>query len=382
MAVIPVEMLAPATGAAPSNACDPVSNMEFTQWELDDEARFSFTIPDNFLSSDNIVLRLQESSPSVSARHSWQAITVLFRPGSDVTNQQSISETSTLECLSSSTPDQLVSRSFTVTGSILKGAVGTHQISAGDLVGITLKRIPVPAGEDPNAIKLFDLSATHCIDDTRISDCAGRVGSIIDTVRDLFNESTGGFLPDEFILRSINRCLQDLAQENYWRKETWIPANSGIDEIDLTSAIPGFQDIHQVRFSGRSMPMAVLGSFKEFLEVKTGGGSRGSPVYYSVQNCSLCVWPPPLTDMASGYCIYHSYLPAALTCTQDNPDPPVPRAHDSAFVYFVLRQAFLRDRHAPGADQKYQEYAQLYEREKQKLLGEGDPPQLSLRPSR
>jgi len=51
-------------------------------------------------------------------------------------------------------------------------------------------------------------------DDTRVSDCEGRVGAIIDTARDLFNETAGGFLVDAFILRSINRCQQDIAQDD------------------------------------------------------------------------------------------------------------------------------------------------------------------------
>ena len=41
-----------------------------------------------------------------------------------------------------------------------------------------------------------------------MSDCSGRVGKIMDSVKDLFNETSEAFLSDEFILRSINRCLQ------------------------------------------------------------------------------------------------------------------------------------------------------------------------------
>ena len=52
------------------------------------------------------------------------------------------------------------------------------------------------------------------------------------------------------------------------------------------------------------------------------------------------------------------------------------------FVYFVLQQAFLRDRHAPGADVKFQEYMRLYEQEKQALLGEGETASMLLRPYR
>jgi hypothetical protein len=52
------------------------------------------------------------------------------------------------------------------------------------------------------------------------------------------------------------------------------------------------------------------------------------------------------------------------------------------FVHFVLQEAFLRDRHAPGADTKFHEFRNLYEQEKQDLLGEGDTSHMLLRPYR
>lgn len=215
--------------------------------------------------------------------------------------------------------------------------------------------------------------------DSLDSACTGRVGKIAEAVRDLFNESTGGFLPDGFILRSMNRCLQDLAQEDYWRTETWIPSYADCDRTDLSATIPGYQRLHQVYFNGQRHPMTPLGSFREYEELKTRSASSGCPEYYVVQNDALFVWPPPSTDLESGFCLYHSYLPEELTCSDENPNPPIPTAHDSVFVYYVLKEAFLRDRHAPGADVKFQEYSMLYEKEKQKLLGEGSPPNLAVR---
>ena len=216
-------------------------------------------------------------------------------------------------------------------------------------------------------------------DDTRVSDCEGRVGTIIDTARDLFNETAGGFITDAFILRSINRCQQDIAQEDYWRRETWIPSVSGTNDISLLTVIPQYQHVHQLRFVGCRDPMTPLGSFQEYQELKADANTPGLPQYYVVQNNTLYVWPPPDRGLESGFCIYHSYLPDNLTCSAVNPNPPIPKAHDLVFVYFVLKQAFLRDRHAPGADLKFQEYSALYDREKQKLLAAGDPPGLALR---
>jgi hypothetical protein len=217
------------------------------------------------------------------------------------------------------------------------------------------------------------------VNETTLSNCAGRAAFIVDTVRDLFNESGGGFLSDEFILRSINRCQKELAQEDYWRRESWIGCVARAGRIDLLTAIPDYQRIHQVYFSGCSEPMTALGSFREYEELKTSSIVVGIPQYYIIQNTAMYVWPAPAEDLQSGFCVYHSYLPADITCTPINPDPPIPRAHDTVFVHYVLKEAFLRDRHAPGADIKFQEYSALYEREKQKLLGEGDPSNLSVR---
>jgi hypothetical protein len=216
-------------------------------------------------------------------------------------------------------------------------------------------------------------------DDTRVSDCEGRVGGIIDTARDLFNEVAGAFLTDSFILRNINRCQQDIAQEDYWRRETLIPSVSGANEIDLLAQIPDYQHVYQLHFESNSDPLTPLGSFEEYLELKADSNALGVPQYYILQNNTLIVWPPPNKDSESGFRVYHSYLPEDLTCSAVNPDPPIPKAHDLVFVYFVLKQAFLRDRHAPGADVKFQEYSALYDREKQKLLAAGDPPGLALR---
>lgn len=377
-----IETLLPTGGPAPSNGVDPESHACFTGWEPEDEALFSFHAPDTINPAENILLCLRESTPSAGLRHRWETIVRLFRPGLDSTGQACAEETSVLECIAPAAENQLTQRSLAVTGASLKGCVASVPINRGDLLVVLLRRVPATVDDDPFPVKLFGLSIHHVVNVTRVSACCGRVGEIIDTVRDLFNEATGGFLTDEFILRSMNRCLQDIGQENYWQKSSSIPASAGVFEVDLASAIPGFQDIHDVRYSGRTTPMTALGSFREFLEAQASGGTEGAPEYYVAQNTRLHVWPPPPTDLASGFRIVHSYLPEPLSCTGDNPDPPIPRAHDMAFVYFVLRQAFLRDRHAPGADQKVREYSQLYQEEKQRLLGEGEPPRLSLTPVR
>jgi len=382
MAVIRIEKLIPSSGADPTEGYDSASPVGFTQWEPDDEARFSVVVPETYVGGSNVLLKLHESTPSVTGRHAWQLSTLLVRPDVHVTAQQAPAETVSGEYEAAPVADRLTIRTLAATGATGAGLVADTSIQPGDYLSFVLKRLPASSEEDPNSIKVFAISLDIVMDETAVSDCPGRIGRIIDTVRDLFNESGGDFLSDQFILRSVNRCLQELAQDDYWRTESWIPSVAGTNRIDLLAAIPRFQDVHQVRFSGRTNPMVPLGGYKEYDDLRTASNSSGVPECYTVQNTSLFVWPPPQESLAEGFCIYHSYLPADLTCGEESADPPVPRAHDMVFVYYVLRQAFLRDRHAPGADLKFQEYSALYDREKQKLLSEGDPPGLSLRPYR
>ncbi|MBM4327956.1 MAG: hypothetical protein FJ118_12425 [Deltaproteobacteria bacterium] len=379
MAEFQIQALVPSSGAVPSGGYDPVSLVSFTEWRLGDEAHFSLVAPENYAAGNDFFVKLEESSSASAASHTWQVRTLLMRPGLHTSHDQGETETFIEECVSAITAHELTGRTLKVTGATHPGRVSDVSISPGDLLFFTLCRVASSANEDPAAIRVFQVSIETALEEAGISECAGRVGKIIDTVRDLFNEAAGGFLSDEFILRAINRCRKDLAQEDYWRTESRVPAESGVSEVNLLAHIPEYQNIHQVSFSGQHEPMISLGSFREYEEIKSASQAKGAPQVYVVQNNILHVWPAPSETVQSGYRIYHSYEPPELTCSSLNPDPAVPRAHDSVFVYFALKQAFLRDRHAPGADVKFREYAQLYEAEKKKLLGEGDPPKLSLR---
>lgn len=379
MATIPIDRIIPTPGVAPSETYHPISFVGFWEWELNDEARFSITVPEKHTPKSDLFLRIQEATPSASARHKWQIRTLLLRPGTHEIDQETASETSAAEITSASIADQLTSRMISVTGATVVGRVNGIEIAPGDLVSFTLKRVAASSQEDPHPIKVFVLSVESYVDDTSVCECAGRTGNIVDAVKDLFNEDSGGFLSDQFILRAINRCQKELAQEGYWRRESWIGSVAGASKVELLTAIPDYQSIHQVHFSGCSAPMKALGGFQEYEELRTASNKLGTPQYYMIQNTGMYVWPAPTETLQSGFCAYHSYLPGDITCTPMNPDPPIPKAHDSIFVYLVLKEAFLRDRHAPGADIKFQEYSALYEREKQKLLGEGEPPNLSLR---
>ncbi len=380
MVDLSVTHLIPSSGAEPSEAYDPISDAGYTEWAVDDEARFSMTVPNDYLDGGDVTLHILESTPTTGSGHAWEVSSILLRPDLHATNQSGAAETAFLECSAPGIAHRLTQRSLRVTGSGTTGRVGGAAIAAGDLLSFTMKRMTASGAEDPANIKVLGLRlSTEVSPTTSAPECSGRVAAIVETVRDLFNESTDGFLSVEFIVRCINRCRQELAQENYWRREAHVAAVAGNHEVSLLTALADYQDAHQVRFSGRPHPMTPLAGFQEYLEIRTASSGAGIPEYYAIQNDTLFVWPAPESDCPSGYAIYYSYVPPEITCGGVGCNPPVPKAHDMIFAYYVLKQAYLRDRHAPGADAKFREYSLLYERAKQALLGEADPPRLAVR---
>lgn len=380
MGSIIAQLLYPFSDSAPTNGYDPGSGLGYTLWEVGDEASFTLRIPDDYVEGGSFQLIIEESTDSSEAHHRWTGGSILLKAGEDSTSVIGSSESFDEEFVSAAPSNQLTQRQIAISSDTSSGYIDTAQIKPGDLLFVSLKRDSASTGEDPNGIKVFNLTVTfHSAISSESSNCSGRVGTIIDTVRDLFNESTGGFLSDQFILRSINRCLEEIATENYWRRESWIPCQAGENVVDLVGLIPDFQDIHQVRFSGAGSNMRSLGGYQEYQALRSSSDSSGIPESYIVQNNGLYVWPSPNITVDSGFAVYHSYLPSQVTCSSENPNPPIPKGHDLLIVYFVLKQAFLRDRHAPGADTKFMEYSQLYEHEKAKLLGAGDPPSMYVR---
>lgn len=377
-----VDNLFGSSGSAPASGYDPISFAVFTEWESGDAAHFSVMVPTSYNAGADFFLRIDESTQSMSKHHKWQVDTVLLRPGIHATDESDESETFSSEYEAPEASHQLATRTMQVTGTTEPGRVSDIPVAAGDVLSFTLSRTGASTDEDPGPIRVLGLTVVAATTAAATTDCSGRMASIISAVRDLFNEAQGGLITDEFIVRATNRCLIDLAGENYWRRESWVPSMSGKATTNLLDYLPDFQDVHQVTYSGDTGPMQSLGSFHRYLELRGNDEDCGRPAFFVIQNTVLHVYPSPSMSSASGYSVYHSYVPQELTCSPENPNPSIPRSHDSVFVYYALKESFLRDRHAPGADRKFREYSQLYEAAKQKLLGEGEPPRLGLQPYR
>ncbi len=377
---IPILTLMPSSGAVPSSEYDPVSQAEYTEWELNDEARFSFVVPAVFQPGSDIVLTLQESTPAAGLNHKWQATILLMRPAAHETDAATEQDTVSNEYASSSTADLLTTRSFNLTSG---GAISGLAVAAGDMISVCLKRIAASGTEDSNPVKLFYLSVsiTLTAETGTGSGCYGRVGQIVEDVRQLFNDDGGGFIEnDALILHWINRCLADIAQAGYWRTTGTIALVSGTASYDLLSGLSGFIDVHGAEWNSGNRPQALvcLSNRARYDWLKSLEQSGSRPEYYYVESNILHLTPVPTSSSASGLAVHYSYLPDELDCYSGY-TPPIPKAYDTVLINYCLAQSFKKDRSAPDSDRKFQDYQALYERGKADLMEQNTPPITVLR---
>ena len=379
MKSILIDSLFTTSAPSPSNARSDGASPAHTLWESGDEAGFSLTVPPDYSAGTDLSLVLEESSPSVGLCRSWSVKCSLKKEndGRVSTSEESSEHPFT----ASNSADTVTERSMTVTGSLNPGTVDNIAIQPGDYLTFIVRRSACETDEDPDAVKVFNISVEYEAAQALLSNCPGRIGLIMETSRDLFNEPEADFLTDDFMLRSINRCLQDLSMEGYWRRSSWIPATPGHDMINLLGAIPDYNDVYQISYGPQRWPMTNVSSIKRMIRLKMVFDSPGTPEYYLIQNNNLLITPAPSVSLSKGFLVHHSYCPSPLTCSDKNPNPDIPKSYDQLFVYFTLCQAFLKDRGAPGADTKFHEYTTLYQSLKNRLMATAAPVRASIRPS-
>jgi|GEM_PF-615101 len=362
MPEIPINTLLPSTAAVPSSEYDPVSQAAYTSWEVGDEAHFSVAVPPEYRLGSDLAVRLQESTPSPNRLHRWRARVLLVRPSAHQTDEVTEQDVIEQEFASSSTPDLLTMRSFNLTAA---GRISGLDVQAGDMISVTLARIGASGDEDPEPIKLFHLSVTYTLvqDYTGPGVCLGRVGQIIEDVRALFNDEGGGFLEnDALIMDWINRCQAEIAKIGYWRTTAALDLMSGSGSYDLLTALPDAIDVRGVRLAVTGEPLTRVHSFGEFMDLRAEEPLAAEPRYYLVESNALHLSPVPSSGSATGLSVEYAYLPDNLGC-ESGYSPPLPRAYDTLYVNYCLSQAFKRDRHAPGAEEKRQVYDDLFKTE-------------------
>jgi hypothetical protein len=383
MATFDIESLGPTDGPCPTNRYDSVSGASFIVWKPGDEALVMFRIPYGFTSGSRVRLIFNETIPATGLAYSWDIESRALNQASNLALPVSNPYTSSTRFLSSdpSAVGLVAVRTIPLVDD--HGMISGAALNSGDALSVRIKL--AIEGSDPALTELstFAYRIELAVDTESFNvECVGRVASIIRATRDLFNEDNSGFLRNDFILRSINECLKVLARENYWSAEKILPAVAGQNTIELASSIPDLQSVQRVRFNNAQGLMTELHSLEDYLDRSARSCATGPPVWYFIRNGLMKVWPAPSKNLDSGFHVYYSRLPQRLGCSEDNCDPPVPPAHDSLFTMFALRQAFLRDRNAPGADLKFQEYSRLYELEKRRLLGVTEPASAIIKPRR
>lgn len=380
MQSILIDSLFTTSAPSPSNSRDQTTQAACSLWGSGDEAGFSISAPSNYVTGSNLRLEIHESSASPSMTHSWTVSATLSKE----VNSQTVThtESSTHPFLSPAFPGLLLKRNLTVTGISTPGTINNQAILPGNFLTFIIRRSSATSGDDPLEIRVFGISLLYEATAPETYPCAGRVGIIAKNVRELFNEPNADYLTDDFILNAINRCQQDIASEGYWRKSAWIPTVNGQDEIDLMSVIPDYVDVYQVSYGPQRWQLLPLTSLKQFLRLRTILSVPGTPEYFFVQSGRLMILPTPSQNLAQGLLVQFSYSPPSLTCSEQNPNPDMPRSHDQLFVYFALSQAFLKDRAAPGADVKFHEYHGLYQNLKKRLIAAADPINPAIRPLR
>jgi hypothetical protein len=335
-----------------------------------------FRVPDDFDTAGSISLRFDELVPSSAFAYSWETTTGVRKNGSNPGDVSSTAQNSaSFDSYNAVTSGSIVTRSMSVNQDDLA-------IAPGDIVSVRLEYSCVEDKPCPEhlltlAYRVVTLEGEPTVP-TPVS--SGRLAEITREARDLFNEEAGVFLSDEFVVRAVNSCVRDIARENYWSAETWIAAIEGQDTIDVSQAIPDAQEIHRIWFRDVATPMTRLETFDALIEISRQCPKTGVPEYYLARDNLIRIVPGPSLNLEHGFYVHYSRIPRPLGLSLgDRAEPPVPRSYDSLFTLFVLRQAFLRDRNAPGADLKFREYSQLYEIEKRRLLESAQPASVKLR---
>ncbi len=379
MRSILVDSLFTTSAPSPRNARTDDDQTVHTIWEPGDEAGFTLVVGPDYSTGTDFSLIIEELSGNAGYSHAWNVKCLLKK---EVEGQFSSCEESSVHWFTPiDSGDTVTRRVIQVTGQFNPGTVDNVSIQPGDYITFIVGLSAEPGIEDYLDVKVLNIRIEHETSQASLSDCPGRIGLIVETVRDLFNEPHADFLTDDFILRSINRCMQDVAMDGYWRRSTWVPVAAGQDAIDLLEAIPDFTDVYQVCYGPQRNPIGNLASRQRLMRLKKVFDTRGTPEFYIVENNRLEILPVPGVSLNQGILVYHSYCPAPLTCSDRNPNPDVPRSYDMLFVYFTLCQAFLKDRGAPGADVKFHEYNTLYQNLKNRLLATAAPGRASLSPS-
>lgn len=387
MAIFHIDSFYPTTGSAPTNEYDATTGIYYSSWETDDEARFSFTIPDTYdddSGTNEITLRIDDSTPETTNKHRWQATVYLLRDGIDNPLSPTVWSVRASDYDPASTASELTTRTLDLTSSGQVGGDGgtATDVSAGDTLAIILKRVaPVVGSDDSNAIKNLGMAITFTVSGEDISECSGRAGAIMDEVYEMFQDtetsSAHRWLTDALILRWINRCYEKIARKGLFTKTGALTLSAGTGAYIITENFSDCIYAQTLIWTSSYLPLEKIQSREQFdrlLRLK----ASGTPEFYLIEGGKIHLGPVP--DSASDtITVTYAYMPDRMDCaTYIN--PITPQEHDDVFVHFCLFRAFMQEeRDGTRTRRLSSDYYELYKSALDDLLASYRPAKFTRR---
>jgi len=353
-----IETLLPAEGHVPINGTD-TNGRTYTEWELSDEASFDFALPSTYTTGESIVMVITESSSSASKNHKWRW----------TTSTGSYSESYDASFTSNATASTIDTRSITVTTA---GTIESYALQPGDLIGVTIQRIAADSDEDSAGIRLYTIVANVTTTAGATTACLGRMGSIVASALRLFNDDSQRFINDAFCVSAANEAQRQIAMKGYFTKSSSIDVVADQATYALAALFPDIEELNTLVWVGdgslEADRLAPVASLQSKIDLIAASSSSSRAYGYHLEGTTLYLIPVPTASYSAGITVYYSYIPSDLSCTSSY-TPSTPAAHDAMYRYFILMEAYARDRHSPMAQQQLMYYQQLFSKELDRLLG-------------
>lgn len=208
-----------------------------------------------------------------------------------------------------------------------------------------------------------------------ISNCTGRVGSIIDKVIARSNDYKMDMAVPSEIIDSIVDCMREIAKKGYWKKTTTVTLIAGTGDYDLLDEVEDVEEVLEIRQTTDSLTQSyiVLHTRSDFEYKKnqyiSGYRLRADIAGWAlIEDNTLTLYPVPDGTVAS-IAVDHTYCPEDVDCLS-NTTPRIPKAHDAIFMHFALRELADKDHGRDNWQQLYQLHDGRYQRALMDLMAQ------------
>lgn len=141
----------------------------------------------------------------------------------------------------------------------------------------------------------------------------GRVGDIIDEVRDQFNDTAGEYLSsEEEILRWINRCIKQLAVHGYYRKTDTLSLVADTSAYNLLSSFSDFVKLESIVIDSTNARVPFAVTRNEFDDFLLSQASGDEPLIAYQEATYLYLAPTPTASQTDYLRVYYWYAPSEL----------------------------------------------------------------------